>query len=226
VRIKDFAPGGFVEPPAEHEKTVVSSETVVYEAVEEVKAETTVNLPLAAPAAILPLHEVPRKRTTAGKGRVIRTEQEKVLEDEEGAWAAVRGERRGRWPRDRVVEEAKRRLRPWQTFMKELFCGSLMMAWMAATMLQLPVSQPDDLLDGFDYSKAQNQDEIMRQVEHDDPWLTPPRPSWKGDQLPLFRRRWRTSPKAVRSEDNLARTVWQAAKVKSTERNGENTGWC
>ena len=56
--------------------------------------------------------------------------------------------------------------------MKELFCGSLMMTWMAAQMFQLPVSQPDDLLDGFDYLKAENQEEIMRQLECDDPWLT------------------------------------------------------
>ena len=47
-----------------------------------------------------------------------------------------------------------------------------MMTWMAASMFQLPVSQPDDLLDGFDYLKAENQDEIMRQLERDDPWLT------------------------------------------------------
>ena len=53
--------------------------------------------------------------------------------------------------------------------MKELFCGSLMMTWMAATMFQLPVSQPDDLMDGFDYLKAESQDEIMRQLERDDP---------------------------------------------------------
>ena len=39
-------------------------------------------------------------------------------------------------------------------------------------MFHLPVSQPDDLLDGFDYLKAENQDEIMRQLERDDPWLT------------------------------------------------------
>ena len=98
-----------------------------------------------------------RKSTTTGKGKTIRTEQEDMLEQEEGAWAAVRGERRGRWPKNRVVEEAARRLRPGQTFMKELFCGSLMMTWMAATMFQLPVSQPDDLMDGFDYAKVENQ---------------------------------------------------------------------
>ena len=56
--------------------------------------------------------------------------------------------------------------------MKELFCGSLMMTWLAATMFQLPASQPDDLMDGFDYAKAENQEEIMRQLERDDPWIT------------------------------------------------------
>ena len=99
---------------------MVSDEVVVYEAVEEsVVAEVE--------TVSLPLHEVTRKSTTAGKGKTIRTEQEDMLEQKEGALAAVRGERRGRWPKDRVVEEAARRLRPGQTFMKELFCGSLMM---------------------------------------------------------------------------------------------------
>ena len=56
--------------------------------------------------------------------------------------------------------------------MKELFCGSLMLTWLAATMFQLAVSQPDDLLDGFDYAKPENQSEIMKQLERDDPWLT------------------------------------------------------
>ncbi len=56
--------------------------------------------------------------------------------------------------------------------MKELLHGSSMMTWMAATMFQLLVSQPDDWMDGFDYLKAESQDEIMRQLERDDPWLT------------------------------------------------------
>ncbi len=48
--------------------------------------------------------------------------------------------------------------------MKDLFCGSLMWTWLAATMFQLPVSQPDDLMDGIDCAKAENQEEIMRQL--------------------------------------------------------------
>ncbi len=78
VRITDFAPGGFVEPPKECEETVVCSEVVVYEAVEETKVEPT----KAEPTANLPLHEVPRKCSTCGKGNTLRTEQEKVPEEE------------------------------------------------------------------------------------------------------------------------------------------------
>jgi hypothetical protein len=142
VRIADFAPGRFVHVPPEEQETVVSEDVVVYEAVEE-------KLPTVEEQSPgLPLHEVPRKCTTAGNGKTLRTEQEQMLEQEEGVWAAVRGERRGRWTRDRLVNEASRRLRPGQTFMKELFCGTLMMTWAAATLFQLPVWQPDDLLDG------------------------------------------------------------------------------
>ncbi len=39
-------------------------------------------------------------------------------------------------------------------------------------MFQLPVSQPVDLLDGFDYLRKENQDMIMRQLERDDQWAT------------------------------------------------------
>ena len=56
--------------------------------------------------------------------------------------------------------------------MRELFCGSLMMTWVAASMFQLPVSQPDDLLDGFDYLRKENRDMVMRQLEREDPWVT------------------------------------------------------
>ena len=56
--------------------------------------------------------------------------------------------------------------------MKELFCGSPVMTWVAASMFQSPVSQPDDLMESFDYLKPENQDVIMRQLERDDPWVT------------------------------------------------------
>ena len=94
VQITDFAPEGLVQIPPEEQETVVSDEVVVYEAVEE-------KLPIVEEQSPgLPLHEVPRKCITAGRGKTLRTEQEQMLEQEEGAWAAVRGERRGRWPRD------------------------------------------------------------------------------------------------------------------------------
>ncbi len=47
-----------------------------------------------------------------------------------------------------------------------------MMTWVAASMFQLPVSQPDDLMDGFDYLKLENQVVITQQLERDDPLLT------------------------------------------------------
>lgn len=191
VRLTDFAQAGFVEVPPEHHETVVSSEVLVYEALEETKVEIE-------PTTHLPLHEVPRKGTAAGKGKTIRTQQEQVLEAEEGVWVAVRGERRGRWPKDRFVDGARRRLRPRQKFMKELCCGSLMMTWMAAALFQLPVSQPDDLMDGYDCLKTGNKEEIMRQLHRDDPWLTVIAwpcggqlgafPAWPRRSWPLYKR--------------------------------------
>ena len=111
--------------------------------------------------ANLPIHEIPLKCTTSGKGKEVRAEQAQVAEEEEYAWAAVRGERRGRWPRARVVEEAGRRLRPGQTFLKELFCGSLMLTWVAATTCGLPVSQPDEIKDRFDYLQQGRRQEVF-----------------------------------------------------------------
>ena len=60
-----------------------------------------------------------------------------------------------------MVEGAGRRLRPGRTFIKELFCGSLMLTWMAATTLGLAVSQPDDVKDGFGYLHQGQQREIV-----------------------------------------------------------------
>ena len=101
--------------------------------------------------ANLPIRENPREGPTPGKSKEVCAEQARAAKGEEDAWAAVRGERCGRWPRARVVEGAGRRLRPRRTFIKELLCGSLMLTWMAATTLGLPVSQPDDIKDGIDY---------------------------------------------------------------------------
>ncbi len=195
----------------------MGSEVVVFEAVEEVRRE---------PAASLPLREVPCMCTTAGKGKAIRAEQAEALEEEEGAWAAARGERRGRWPRDVVVEEAGRRLRPGQTFMKELFCGSLMMTWVAATMFQLPVPQPDDLMDGFVYTKAENQETIMRQLEHDDPWLIviawPCGPWYSWSRLQLGR--GGTGAQNVARKLEASRGLSSQGRSRSTDSN-EGT-WC
>ncbi len=52
----DFAPGGFCEPPAECQETAVSPDVVLYESVEE------------GVVAGVPLHELPWKFTTGGKG--------------------------------------------------------------------------------------------------------------------------------------------------------------
>ncbi len=47
-----------------------------------------------------------------------------------------------------------------------------MVTWLATTMFQLPVFQPDDILNGFDYAKAENQEAVMiRQLDRDDPCL-------------------------------------------------------
>ncbi len=72
---------------------------MVYEAVEE-----------EAVNAGLPLHELPKEITTAGKGRAIRSEQAEVLQKKERAWAAVRGEQRSQRPRERLIEGEARRL--------------------------------------------------------------------------------------------------------------------
>ncbi len=47
-----------------------------------------------------------------------------------------------------------------------------MMIWAAASSFQLPVSQPDDLLDGFEHGRTENQEMIMKRIEGDDPRLT------------------------------------------------------
>ena len=77
-----------------------------------------------------PLHEAKRSTTTVGKGMAVREECAKVLEEEQAVWTAVRGLSKG--SAERITAEGRRHLRPGQTFMKELFCGSLVLMWIAS----------------------------------------------------------------------------------------------
>ena len=47
-----------------------------------------------------------------------------------------------------------------------------MLTYMAAVCYGMPVSQPDDVIDGFDYRRADHRAEVFTQLDADDPWIT------------------------------------------------------
>ena len=130
----------------------------------------------------IPLEEVRRRTTTKGAGEELQHCCQAVMDDATEMWATLRGEVPE--PKEevtqaataekvpRAVARAKARLRPGQTFVKELFAGSLLLTYVASVCYGLPVSQPDDVIDGFDYRREENRAEVFAQLEADDPWLT------------------------------------------------------
>ena len=92
VRITDFANEGYFKK-MDGDKRVIDKDVTVYEAVDgedvpkdkkgEGEAMVGWQSILQEVNANLPIHEIPRQYTTAGKGKEVRAEQAQVAEEEE-----------------------------------------------------------------------------------------------------------------------------------------------